>query len=281
MSLINIEGSSQVVIKLLSMIEKSVGWIVSPKGNQKDFHEGIQIYKESIKNDQSLSGEEKGARISTARKDLRQYINQRKIIENSIKDIDENADFENIDPDWLAYFFEYAKNISNEEIQLVWSKLLANKINGNQQMTKKLIHILSVIEGEDIDVFCKICSMTFDNVKKEKSKYPFIYIGDFPSYYNSKNIRRYHLHSLADLGLIEYDIANGFVLPATSPTIKYDGVIYNLSSENRITTGNIRLTTIGATLLSMTERIEQDDFIPHCKRVWESLNIQYETIEQL
>lgn len=278
MSLIDLNGASDVVVKLLDMIERSVGWVASPKGSKKDFNDGLEIYKNSIENDQLLSGIEKGAKISTAKRDMRQYINQKKIIEIAENDINPDVDFRNIDPDWLAFFFEYAKNISKEEVQLIWAKLLANRVNGDRQITKKLIHILAIIEDEDIDVFCKICSMTFDSMSRERSKYPFIYIAGFPSYYNSQNIRRYHLNSLADLGLIEYDITNGFVLPLEVPALQYGKTKIKLSSDDRISTGDIRLTAAGRTLYGMTERTYRDDFIGQCKRIWKTLNIKYETI---
>lgn len=282
MSLINVDtkGLSDVLIRLCDMAEKTVGWVASPKGSNKDFYQGLEIYKESIEKDSSLSGIEKGAKISTAKRDLRQYINQKKIIEIAENSINPNADFENIDPDWLAFFFEYAKNISKEEIQSFWGKLLANRINGNHEINKKIIHILAIIEDKDIDVFCKICSMTFDNdnVNKESSKYPFIYIVASPSYYNEQNIRRYDLYSLADLGLVEYDKTNGFVLPVKIPILKYGETKIKLSSKDRINTGNIRLTPTGKTLFDMTERTYRDDFIGQCKQIWETLNIKCETI---
>lgn len=278
MSLIDLKGASDVAIKFLDMVEKSIGWAVAPKGSRKDFYDGLEIYKKSIKNDQFLSEKEKAIKISLATRDFRQYINQAKIVEFAKSDINQDADFKNIDPDWLAFFFEYAKNISKEEAQLIWAKLLANRVNGERQVSKKLIHILAIIEDDDIDVFCKICSMTFDSENRKNFKYPFIYIGNFPSYYNSINIRRYHLRSLADLGLIEYDITNGFVLPEKVPILKYGDTKIKLSSNDRINTGDIRLTATGRTLYDMTERKYRKDFIEQCKRIWKALNVKYEHV---
>lgn len=275
--LIDFKGASDVLIKLLNMVEKSIGWVISPKGTKKDFNEGLETYKKSIEDDQSLSGIEKGAYISTAKRDLLHYINTGKIIGFAGNNINTDADFENVGVDWLAFFFEHAKNISREDVQLIWGKILANKINGDRQITKKMVHILSIIEDEDIDVFCKICSMTFEHTGRERSKYPFTYIVEFPTYYNSHGIRRYHLYSLANLGLIEYDKIKGFVLPTEVPILKYGKTMIKLSSDERISIGNIRLTNEGRILYDMTDRMYQDDFIGECKRMWKTLNIKYET----
>ena len=36
MSLINLDGASDVVIKLLDMLQNAVGWVVAPHGARKD-----------------------------------------------------------------------------------------------------------------------------------------------------------------------------------------------------------------------------------------------------
>lgn len=79
-SLINMDGLSDVAIKLLDMIGKSVGWVAMPRGKRADFKEGLAVYKKAIMDDGSLTGIEKGAKISSASMDLKKYINQGKIV---------------------------------------------------------------------------------------------------------------------------------------------------------------------------------------------------------
>ena len=108
-SILNLDGASDVIIKMLVMIENAVGWIGAPKGAKKDFNEGLAIYKESIEKNDTLSGLEKGAKISNARMELKQYINQGKIISNAFKNLQNEAKM-NVEDDWLLVFFEYAKS---------------------------------------------------------------------------------------------------------------------------------------------------------------------------
>lgn len=162
-SLMNLEGASEVAIKLLDMIERAVGWtvvqITTPKGKRADFEQGLNVYKESIMNDDSLSIIQKSVKISVARKEFRQYINQYKIISLALNDIKGDAKM-NIDDDWLALFFEYARNIFNEEVQKIWGKILAEKCNDNTDINLKLLNILSMIDKETALAFGKICKTT-------------------------------------------------------------------------------------------------------------------------
>jgi|TergutMp193P3_1026864.scaffolds.fasta_scaffold30443_3 hypothetical protein len=275
-SLVKVEINTDIGKKLLEMIGKSVGLIFPPIGNMIDTYEGLEFYKERLKNDQSLAPIEQAVRISFARRDFIQYRNQVNITNNALNNLTSTASLKNIDSDWLIFFFEYAKNISSDNLQEIWGKLLANRINGKNKIPKKLIHFLSVVEDDDIDIFCKICSMIMDSEDREVSKYPFIYIKDHPGYYNSYGIRRYNLRSLADLGIINYDIGDEFVLPSKVPILRYGDKKIKLSSDARICYGNIVLTLAGSVLYGMTERDYNDDFIEFCKKVWDERNIQYE-----
>lgn len=136
-SLINMDGLSDVAIKLLDMIGKSVGWVAMPRGKRADFKEGLAVYKKAIMDDGSLTGIEKGAKISSASMDLKKYINQGKIVSIATENLESTATPEKIDVDWLNTFFTYAENVSSEEMQQIWGKLLASKANGSSGITKK------------------------------------------------------------------------------------------------------------------------------------------------
>lgn len=274
-SLIDLDASNDVIIKLLNMLENFAGWVIMPKGKRADFEDGLTLYKDSIMNDDNLAPIEKAARISLSRTILRKYINQTKIISNAINNISKNANPDNLDVDWLNFFLSYAENISDEQMQLIWGKLLASKINGVSNINRKVLQIFSCIEKEDINVFCKLCSMTFRNTKKEESIYPFIYMKKHPAYYNKLGIRRYHLASLDNLGLIEYDIHSGFVLPQKVPDISFKNKTISLISNERINNGNVRFTQVGQALYNITQVSALNGFIEFCMNVWNEDNVKY------
>lgn len=159
MSLINLDGASEVVIKFLDMIQDAIGWMVAPHGERKDFNEALEIYKKSIEEDEKLDGKLKAAKISSARKELKQYINQSKIIANAIEDLDQNAKLE-VEDDWLSYFFDYAQNISDESVQKIWARILAEHCNGDTSIKRMLIHTLSLLDAESAKAFGNLCRIT-------------------------------------------------------------------------------------------------------------------------
>ena len=183
-SLLNLEGLSDVVIKLLDMLEKVGVWVVTPKGAYKDFEEAIEEYKKYIMNDDSLPILEKTRKYAQARKELKEYINKGKIISYAVNDIKKDAQTYNVDEEWLMYFFDSAKNISDDKMQRIWGKLLAERVNGKRGITKRLINIFSMIEQQDIELFCMLCAMSFKHFNDKEGVYPLIYIRNHPAYYN-------------------------------------------------------------------------------------------------
>ena len=158
-SLIKLNGASDVVLKLFDMIKDAIGWIATPHGSKKDFEDALVLYKKSIEDGNEAEGIIKAAKISTAKKELKQYINKRNIIAYTISDLKDNAKMD-VDNDWLAYFFSYAENISDKSIQMIWSRILAEQCNGDTSIKRTLIHILSLIDAKTALSFGNLCKLT-------------------------------------------------------------------------------------------------------------------------
>ena len=158
-SLLNMDGLSDVCIKMLDMIEKAIGWTITPKGSRKDLEDALQYYKKTIMDDKTIPPIVKASRIASAKKELTQYVNQGKIINNAGLALKETATFKNVDLDWLSYFFDYAKNIQDENIQKIWARLLAEQCNGDTSIRRNLIHILSLMDAETAVAFTNLCRL--------------------------------------------------------------------------------------------------------------------------
>lgn len=136
-----------------------------------------------------------------------------------------------------------------------------------------MIQIFSFIEAEDISIFCKICSLTFDNVNDPLAHYPFIYTKKHAAYFSGLGIKRYHLASLDNLGLIEHDFHSGFVLPREIPQLQFGPAKIQLSSTKRINNGNVRFTTAGRSLYELTNVQKSEEFLDYCLKIWKDENV--------
>ena len=248
-SLISLDGAGDVIVKLLDLLEKSVGWVFTPHGRKQDLEEGLAIYKKSIEEDSSLSGAQKGVLIYRARKDFKEYANCSNIISFAASRLKNNAKL-NVDEDWLTYFFDYAKNISDNAVQQMWGRILAEQLNGDTSIHRHLIHILSLMDYKTADAFANLCSLTINyperNVKVSMgsrafpSNIPFV-IGrafaglycaypentpqhDWGASYLSHIPSPDELSSLQEIGLIEYSETEGacYSFPYSAGLVEQD-----------------------------------------------------------
>lgn len=157
-------AGASVANNVIDKIEKIFHFVAIPKGKKKDFEEAVDCYVQMIKDNEKLSPLAKAAAITNARKTIKEYINQNDIVNigiNNIKD-DEIC----LNEEWLMYFFDKAKNICDERLKVIWGKLLAEEATAGG-ISKKLLHILSIISLEDAKIFGKLCSyyVHVENIK--------------------------------------------------------------------------------------------------------------------
>ena len=63
---------------------------------------------------------------------------------------------ENLDPDWATAFYDSAKDSSDEEIQVLWGKILAGEIAHHGKFYKRTLSILKNMESEEAKHFVEL-----------------------------------------------------------------------------------------------------------------------------
>lgn len=63
--------------------------------------------------------------------------------------------------EWSAMFFDYAKDVDDEKIQIIWSKILAGEIAESGSFYKRTLSVLKNIEPFEAEWFVEACSLVF------------------------------------------------------------------------------------------------------------------------
>ncbi|KAA6438838.1 DUF2806 domain-containing protein [Dyadobacter flavalbus] len=58
-----------------------------------------------------------------------------------------------VDPDWATRFFENAKGISNEEMQMIWGKILAGEIKKPGSFSLRTLEVVKSLNKEEAELF--------------------------------------------------------------------------------------------------------------------------------
>lgn len=182
---------------------------------------------------------------------------QRKNVYNQLKMLsdmrskDRGGYVEAEDMDWLAYWFEISKNISDRQMQTLWTKLLDGELDSPGSYSKNSLRVLSTIKKSDADTFSRLCDFIWDT---PFGRIPIIYQGtikDSNRTYNvfgNHGINRESLQNLKEIGLIDYrqDIEN-IITFHRNYEISYHGEEIPMKAENA-NFGLVNLTSIGQEL---------------------------------
>lgn len=152
-----------------------------------------------------------------------------------------------IDPDWASMFFDYASKCSNADIQVLWSKVLANECSGTE-FFKRTLWILHNIEAEEAKLLVELAPMVIN-----KELVPlFIYENNELFDFNK-------VQSLQDCGCLN---SGECELSIFSEKVKDSVVGYKVLVDE--TLSNIRfsglsLTVSGFELLSLIENVKPNE----------------------
>ncbi|MDO4732526.1 MAG: DUF2806 domain-containing protein [Bacillota bacterium] len=180
-ALINIDGGSIAAVanNLLDKLAASVGWLATretlKKIDQKTAREirkveaGKEIaisqlnahaeYRKAIQQI-DLPEEEKAILLSNVSRDFRAYYNQEAIVAEAISNLNQEARPEDVDVDWLFQFMDKARLVSDEEMQLIWGRILAGECNAPGSVPKSLLHILEQVEKSHAETFTALRSIS-------------------------------------------------------------------------------------------------------------------------
>lgn len=148
---------------LLDKLEKLGHYVASPKGTMP---EALETYITRIK-EEHLPPLAEAYAIANAKKDIKEMSNKRSIIQYALarlSEIPQPTPSEAVTPEqeeWLSRFFDSAKHISDEEMQIIWGRILAEETAYPNSVPKSLIHSLSIIDKNPPFLLPKCVNFSF------------------------------------------------------------------------------------------------------------------------
>ena len=73
----------------------------------------------------------------------------------------EDANPEELDLDWLTYFFEQCSNVSDKDMQFLWASLLASEASKPGRFSKKSVQFIALLDKADAELFANLCQFVF------------------------------------------------------------------------------------------------------------------------
>lgn len=176
--------------------------------------------------------------------------------------------------DWFIRFYEAVGNISNEEMQRIWAKILAGEIRHSNTYSLRCIDVMKNISQSEADLFTKVCGYCICEGEN-------IFFPNYDKYREDSNISFSEIMFLDELGLISSDSMLILHCPvSTEPKVFFtNGALLMTikAMKETTTTFDVRqfpLTAVGKEISTLIgNSINDEDFIRVAEEVNESQEV--------
>lgn len=250
----------------------------------------VDMYIEEIEKS-DLSTEAKMILLLNAKKTVKKLKNQKNVAEIAINNAKEGTDFSEesgVNEEWFDRFMESASFVSDEQMQLVWGKILANEFETPGTMPPNMLRILSEFTQEYAMAFRSLCSMRMlllaisEDEKVMEGRWRNVIIFEKNvEYMNKIGLSFEMLNELETLGVIKFDALAGY----SAIGIKYDkvlvyinGTVIETSShpDDKFPIGNVIFTDAGGALRKITEPYELEGYVDIVKNYLKTNRVSVE-----
>lgn len=146
-----------------------------------------------------LDVERRGLQRMIEEEGIRQ-ANIESIMAKAIPQLSHNSNPDKIENDWLAYFFNKGRIVSDVDMQFIWANILAGEANLPGTFSKRTIDVVASLDKRDAETFTALCGFACEM----SGPCPLVY-DERHSIYNDRGIDFDKLNHLEHAGLISYD----------------------------------------------------------------------------
>ena len=197
----DIAGLSEPATKLIEKVSEGVGGFFKPYQIKRVAK--AEAEAEIIKTEGKIQATEleKRAINRFIEEEAKHQANMESITGKAITYLEENAHPEKIENDWISNFFDKCRLISDDEMQILWAKLLAGEANKTGSYSKRTVNFVASMDKKDALSFTKLCSFILYN-----KDVPYCFIYDLNvRIYNENNINYETLKHLDSIGMIYFE----------------------------------------------------------------------------
>ena len=172
------------------------------------------------------------------------------IAEKAIPQLSDSSNPQEMEDDWVTNFFDKCRIISDEDMQALWSRILAGEANAPGQFSKRTVNLLGSLDKADADLFTTLCGFVW---RVGQQPVPLVY-DRHASIYTEAGIVFDALSHLHDIGLINFEVLAGYQiseLPKHVVAHYYETPIimeFKGEENNEMDAGEVILTRAGEEL---------------------------------
>lgn len=268
-------GLSQPLTKLMETVSCGVGKIYEPyhiKRMAKAKAQEIEIITAAVNENLLLPTKYENGKINVDATDIHELLQRAKIrslfqemnkqqnidaiVKNAYEILEDSSwvSEEPVDQNWIARFFDSVASISNDDLRVIWGKILADEIKQPGSCSLRTLETVKNISKKEAEIFLKIIPLV---LKTDDGQFLYADADIFKKY----NIIFNELMQLSDCGLMDatgtiyraYDIAK-----ASPVTLFYRNNIFLMTTGQEAGTLSFRVCPLSTSGCELFNTLEQD-----------------------
>lgn len=270
-SIINLGDLSKPADTLIKKISDAIGGIFKPYQIRRVAEAESEADKIRAVSQIEISELQHRAMQRFFIEEAKKQNNIESITSKALPMLNENSKPEEVEDDWITNFFDKCRLISNDEMQIVWSKILAGESNSPGNYSKRTIDLLASMDKYDADLFSRLCRFNFS---LPGGLTPLIYDVNNP-FYNSNGIDFSSVSHLESIGLVQFS----GIVDYLRKGLGQKGFVFYFNEKiwvefpkpenNEIKLGKILLTKVGEQLASVCNPLPIEGFRNYVKEKWQ------------
>ncbi len=268
-----IKVDAKPIEKLIDVISKGIGTIYRPKAIRKEAD--AKAYEIEIIERAKAKALAEGREIEAEsfdkiqdrllHKETRRQENIDNVSQIAAEQLsqEQSVSEEHVDEDWTTRFFNIVEDISDEEMQQLWGRILAGEVKQPKSYSLRTLELLKNLSKKEAEVFTKASNFVIIS-----NNSPFIFKGD-----DNRILDKYGLSFedrllLTEVGIIqsEANIIRRLFQNENDTYTYYESGKYLIRSLKKANTpecnfGVLRFTKIGEELLKLLIIKENESFV--------------------
>lgn len=134
--------------------------------------------------------------------ELRRQSNREGITLKAFSFLPPSASSEPVNEDWVFAFYEDSQDISDEQMQEVWARILASEVGKPGSFSKRTLQAVKVLSVTEAQLFARCCAFTWNGEDKEDRVFPIINLENEITFPFAPEVNSNSLHILQAAGLL-------------------------------------------------------------------------------
>ncbi|MDQ8202795.1 DUF2806 domain-containing protein [Pelagicoccus sp. SDUM812003] len=166
------DNRTRSINSFLDTISADLGSLYKPKAISEKLVnvESLDKTVSEIQSSETLSRAQKRLAMQEARR----QVNIDSVVEKSLEEISEEIPSKQMDPDWIARFFQEAKDTSDEDVQSIWAKVLAGEYENPGSFSKRALSMVKDLSKEEAEEIQTAASRVWEVELSDGSKVKYL-----------------------------------------------------------------------------------------------------------